>query len=174
MTMNEELISKSKPRYNSGQAIALVLLRVAIGWHFLYEGVAKLLNPNWSAQPFLMDSQWLLSDFFKSLAEDPQTLEIINYLNIYGLIAIGAGLILGLLTQVAMISGIVLLLSYYLSHPPLVGLTYAMPSEGSYLVINKTFIEMLAMSVLLFFPTGRVIGIDRLIFGRPKRRIVHI
>ena len=22
-------------------------LRIVIGWHFLYEGIAKLFNPNW-------------------------------------------------------------------------------------------------------------------------------
>ncbi len=31
----------------------LVLLRVLIGWHILYEGIAKLLAPNWSSASFL-------------------------------------------------------------------------------------------------------------------------
>ena len=52
---------------------------------------------------------------------------------------------------------------YYLSHPPLIGVKYALPSEGSYLFINKNLIEVFALAVLLVFPTGKHIGLDRLI-----------
>ena len=38
-----------------------------------------------------------------------------------------------------------------------------MPSEGSYLIVNKVLIELVALVVLLAFTTGRVVGIDRLI-----------
>ena len=34
------------------------LLRMAIGWHFLYEGVWKLVQENWSAKGFLQSSDW--------------------------------------------------------------------------------------------------------------------
>ena len=30
-------------------AVVLVLVRVAIGWHFLYEGWVKLSEPGWTA-----------------------------------------------------------------------------------------------------------------------------
>ena len=40
---------------------------------------------------------------------------------------------------------------------------YALPSEGSYLFINKNLIEIFALAVLLVFPTGKYIGLDRLI-----------
>ena len=32
--------------------IAITLLRVVIGWHFLYEGVSKLTSTTWSAAGF--------------------------------------------------------------------------------------------------------------------------
>lgn len=35
--------------YSTAQLTALVFLRLAIGWHFLYEGIAKLFTPNWSS-----------------------------------------------------------------------------------------------------------------------------
>ena len=38
------------------QLYGLVTLRVIIGWHFLYEGIAKLLNPYWSSAAFLLDA----------------------------------------------------------------------------------------------------------------------
>ncbi|MCK4856067.1 MAG: DoxX subfamily, partial [Bacteroidales bacterium] len=59
----------------------------------------------------------------------------------------------------------VLLGFYYLSHPPFLNLEYVLPSEGSYLIVNKTLIEMISLWVLWLFPTGRIMGIDRIIFG---------
>jgi hypothetical protein len=38
-----------------------------------------------------------------------------------------------------------------------------MPAEGSYLVVNKILIELMAMGVLLAFPTNKLFGLDRLI-----------
>jgi len=42
----------------------ITLLRILIGWYFLYEGISKLLNTGWSAKMYLMGSKWILSDFF--------------------------------------------------------------------------------------------------------------
>jgi thiosulfate dehydrogenase [quinone] large subunit len=70
---------------------------------------------------------------------------------------------LGLLTQLSMFLGMLLLLLYYLSHPALASVTYMMPQEGSYLIVNKTLIELFAMAVLFVFPTGQIAGLDRFI-----------
>jgi thiosulfate dehydrogenase [quinone] large subunit len=150
----------------TSQKLLLVALRLAIGWHFLYEGLVKLANPNWSSAGYLLDSGGFMKQFFNNLASDPGILEMVDMLNIWGLILIGLGLILGLFTRAAIISGIVLMTFYYLSHPPFVGLKYAVPSDGSYLVVNKMVIEALALGVLLVFPTWMEWGIDRWIFGR--------
>lgn len=161
---------KSNFQYTSWQAIILVFLRFLIGWHFLYEGVVKLMNPNWSSIGYLMDSKGFFSEMFISLAENRELMPIIDMINIWGLIAIGLGLILGCFTRVATVSGIVLLLLYYLSHPPFVGAKYILPDEGSYLFVNKTLIEIFALAVLLVFPTGKIAGLDRLIFRKKNQR----
>ncbi len=153
-------------KYTNYQLFWLVILRVSIGWHFLYEGLVKLTNPNWSSVGFLLDSEGLFSGIFLSLASNPNTLYWVDMLNIWGLIAIGTGLILGLFSRIAIASGILLLSMYYFSHPPFIGLSYAMPTEGSYLIVNKILIEAIAMIVLFLFPTSKRIGIDRLIFSR--------
>ena len=154
--------------YSDTKVSLLVILRVLIGWHFLYEGIIKFQNPNWSAIGYLLDSKGFLSKIFYSLAGDPTVLDVVNFLNIWGLIVIGIGLILGCFTKIATISGIALLGLYYLSHPPFIGAKYLIPSEGNYWLINKTLIEAVALGVLLVFPTGRIIGIDRLIWGKPE------
>jgi len=62
----------------------------------------------------------------------------------------------------------VLLFIYYAFHPEFIGYTYTTPVEGSYLIINKNLIELFALFVCTMFPTGRIIGLDRLIFIRKK------
>ena len=165
--MKTKVIIDTKYQYSDGQLSVLVLLRMLIGWHFLYEGVVKLYNPDWSAGGFLMDSKWIFADYFQSLAINPQVLEIVDLMNIWGLIAIGLGLMLGLFSRAAAMGGIVLLSLYYLSHPPFVGLQYALPAEGSYLIVNKNLIEIFALAVLFAFPTSSIIGLDRLIKRPP-------
>jgi len=157
-----------KIEYSKWQLTWLVVLRVAIGWHFLYEGMVKVVNPNWSSVSYLLDSEGLLKGLFYRLAANPDILKIIDFLNVWGLIAIGLGLILGSFSRLAIWSGIVLLGFYYISHPPFIGLKYALPMEGSYLIVNKVLIELFALFVLLMFPTSRIIGLDRFILRKNK------
>ena len=155
---------KPDKKYSNWQLVALVLLRVLIGWHLLYEGIAKLMNPHWSAAGFLLESKWIFAGIFKAIAENPSVLSVVNVLNTWGLILIGIGLIMGCLTRIATVTGIILISLYYLCNPPLTGLYYAIPSEGNYLIVNKNLIEIAALFVLLLFPTGHIIGFDRFIY----------
>ena len=153
-------------KFTSCQISWLVFLRIAIGWHFLYEGLIKIVNPSWSPFGYLMDSKGLFAPFYHGMASNPTLLPVIGFLNEWGLILIGLGLILGLFTRLSTWAGMLLLLLYYLSHPPVAGLSYALPSEGSYFLIDKLVIEFLALGVLSIFPTGKIIGLDRLFFRK--------
>ena len=155
-----------KNNYTKVQLWALVILRVAIGWHFLYEGITKLLNPDWSSLGYLMDSKGLFAGIFHSLAGNATALNVMDFLNVWGLILIGAGLIVGLFSRTAIISGMILLAFYYLSHPAIIGVSYAIPSEGNYLWINKNLLELLSLWVVLLFPTWKTVGLDRFIFRK--------
>ncbi|MEZ4989569.1 MAG: DoxX family membrane protein [Saprospiraceae bacterium] len=159
-------VTNVKPTYTNAQSWALVLLRVFIGWHLLYEGVVKLWNPGWSAGGYLMDSQGLFEEMFYKMAASPGVLAVVDFLNVWGLILIGLSLILGAFTRWALIGGILLIGLYYLSHPALIGVKYALPSEGSYLFVNKNLIEIAAMFVLLYFPSSHIMGIDRFLQRR--------
>lgn len=151
-------------KYSKAQLTWLVLLRVAIGWHFLYEGLVKLFNPDWSSAAYLLDSGGFMGSFFRSMAEDPVSLAIVDQLNIWALVLIGLSLMLGLLSRASSVFGILLLMTYYLSHPPFIGISYAVPTEGSYLLVDKNLVEMIALAVLFVFPSSRHIGLDRFIF----------
>jgi len=151
------------PQYGFFQLTALVSLRMLIGWHFLYEGVAKLTNPYWTSAGYLQESQGWLSGWFNSLANSPGILAVVDNLNQWGLLLIGLALIVGTFTRVAAVAGVVVLALYYLAAPPFPGLEYAMPAEGSYLIVNKILIELAALLVILGFPTAHRIGLDRLL-----------
>ena len=59
----------------------------------------------------------------------------------WGLTLVGACLILGLFTRLASLAGIGFILLFYLCNPPFVGYFYSIPSEGSYLIVNKNLVE---------------------------------
>lgn len=161
----------SNLQYSSFQLFTLVLLRVAIGWHFLYEGIVKLFTPSWSAAEYLSMSRWIFADFFKWIVANPTLLKIVDILNVWGLIFIGLGLMLGILTRRASLSGMLLLLLYYVAIPPFVGLDYGVPVEGHYLIVNKILIEAIVLGLLAIFPTGKIFGIDRLLSWLKSRKI---
>lgn len=150
--------------------VAVVLLRVAIGWHFLYEGVAKLQKPSWSAAGYLQQSKGVLAELFKWMAASPSVLEYVNPLNMWGLTLIGLGLILGCFTRLSAAAGMLIVLMYYLANPPWVGYFYSIPMEGSYLIVNKNLVEIAALAVIFFTGSGRVAGLDRVIHRLIGRR----
>ena len=82
--------------YSKPQLNALVILRILLGWHLLYEGIAKLWNPGWSAAGYLADSGWLFGGLFRAMASNSGLVGVIDAITIWGLILIGLGLILGL------------------------------------------------------------------------------
>lgn len=140
-----------------------------MGWYFLYEGIAKIANPDWSSLGYLLDSKGPFSAIFHSMALNLQVVAVVDWLNMWGLTLIGLGLVLGILTQLSLILGIILLVLYYMSHPALASVTYVMPQEGSYLIVNKTLIEIFAMAVLYIFPSGHVAGLDRFLIKRVNK-----
>jgi len=149
--------------YAKHQSFALVILRIAIGWHFLYEGGVKILNPHWTAKSYLLDSGGFMKGFFESIAGNPTLLSISDATNAWGLTLIGLSLIIGLFTRVSSAAGIILLLLYYMSHPAFPGIEYLFPSDGSYFIVNKTLVELFALLVIYVFPTSHIFGLQRLI-----------
>lgn len=157
-------------RSSAFQMTVLVLLRVAIGWHFLYEGLIKLYTPHWTSAGYLDRSRWVLKPFFTWIVSNPAALAVVDFLNVWGLMLIGLALMLGLLTRVAAMFGAGLLLLYYCAFPPFAGLDFGSPSEGHYLIVNKNLIEVFALAAILIFPTGEFLGLDRLIHWLRRRR----
>jgi thiosulfate dehydrogenase (quinone) large subunit len=157
-----------KYAYSRSQLTWLVILRVLIGWYFMYEGLAKIMAPNWSSYAYLRDSKGLFAPFFTMLTDHAMIMNLVNWINMYGLTIIGLCLILGCFVKYANIGAIGLLAMYYLSHPPLLDVHYLIRPEGSYLWVDKNLIMLGAIIVLMLFPTSMEIGLDRIIYRKKK------
>ena len=125
------------------------ILRMAVGWHFLYEGISKLVISNWSSYSYLANSTGPLSGLYHSIASSPGLLKVIDLLNIYGLILIGIGLFIGIFTRLAAISGALLLTMYYFAYPPF-GASLFNTGEGHLFIVDKLFIETAVLVFLAF------------------------
>ena len=157
-------------KLSRGPMIAITVLRVVIGWHFLYEGLSKLTAPSFSAAGYLKQARGPFAELFKSLATQPNLLDNVNLITMWGLTLVGLFLILGLFTRLASLAGIGFILMFYLAAPPLIGYFYSIPSEGSYLIINKNLVELCALAVILLTGSGKFAGLDRIVHGLIGRR----
>ncbi len=143
-----------KLTYSKITTITLVLLRLVVGYHFLYEGMNKLFIDNWSAAPFLLQSNWLFSDFFHFIANNQSLLSVINIVNIWGQIFIGVSLLVGLFSSVTALFGAILILSYYVAVPPF--------ASGN-IFVDRNLLELFAFVVIVLFPTSNILGLDFLV-----------
>ncbi len=149
----------------------IVVLRILVGWHFLYEGLSKLFTPGWTSADFLSLSNWWFAPFYHWIAESPSVLQVVDIVNIWGLIFIGLALFIGLFERPAALSGVILLTLYYFANPPFVGNDFGVPTEGSYLIVNKNLIEIFALLIFIVIPTSRYVGLDRLFYRNKEPKV---
>lgn len=144
---------------------SMVLLRVFIGWHFLYEGVIKLYNPDWTSFGYLASAQGFFKPIFLTLTNEA-VIGWVDFFNIAALILVGVTLILGFFEKLGSFVGIGLIVLYYLAHPSFPWLTQ-LNVEGSYWFVNKNLVELAACLVIYKFPTGQYFGL-KYIFNKKK------
>jgi thiosulfate dehydrogenase [quinone] large subunit len=150
------------------QSGLILFLRILIGWHLLFEGFSKVVHPEWSSVGFLLESKWIFSGIADWITSNPAVLNAVDFMNTWGLIAIGLGLILGLFTKWAAIAGAVLVALYYLFIPPFIGMETAAPQEGNYLIVNKNLIEAVMLLLIAVSPAARNFGLDAIFEKRKK------
>ncbi|MDR3269137.1 MAG: DoxX family protein [Tannerella sp.] len=149
----------------------ITILRIAIGWHFLYEGLIKLVTPDWTSGDYLNSARGFLSGFFHWLAASPVRLEVVDVMNMAGLVLVGLSLFVGLLSRWSSLCGVFLLVLYYFAHPPF-GISLLLDAhDGSVFVVDKLFVEMAALG-LLAFCKEKGYGLDGLVRIGKKKTIV--
>lgn len=160
----------SKPAYINDfwQITSLTTLRILIGWHFLYEGLSKLYaDPAWSSKAYLASAVGPFKGMFHRLAASDALLPVADIMNVWGLVLIGLSLIIGFFDKLAGYFAMLMLAFYYFAYPPFTQYVMNAPVEGNYWIVNKILIELIAIWVLVQFPTGKVTGLNALF---PKLR----
>jgi len=157
-------------RLSPAAMVAITLMRVFVGWHFLYEGIAKLTSSSWTAAGYMKASRGPFAALFRWIASQPNLIDNANLITMWGLTIVGVLLILGLFTRLASLGGMAFLLLFYFANPPFVGYFYSLPTEGSYLIVNKNLVELLALVVIFFTGSGRFAGLDRIVHAVLARR----
>ncbi len=146
---------------NTGKVnLVVTFLRILIGWHFLYEGVIKLYNPEWTSFGYLATAQGQLKPFFTLLIGE-SVIGWVDALNIIALLVVGATFLLGFWERFGAIVGIGLLALYYLAHPPFPWLAQ-LNVEGNYWFVNKNLIELIGCILIFYHPTGHFFGLESL------------
>jgi len=153
---------------NGLKKLTLTIIRVAIGWHFLYEGISKLFIENWSSQSYLANAAGPFSGFYHWLAAGEGLVGVIDFLNVYGLILIGLALFIGIFIRVASSAGILLLVLYYFAYPPF-GTSLFGSVEGHFYIVNRNFIEAFLLLWFVISKQGGY-GIDQLLALRSRSK----
>ncbi len=138
--------------------VFVTVLRMAIGWHFLYEGVSKLLLKDWTSYSYLANTNGPLSGFYHWMASSESLLKLVDFFNIYGLILIGLALFVGLFIRFAAFAGVILLTLYYFAYPPFGDSLFNL-GEGHLFIVDKIFVEAIALLVI-FFLRDKGFGIE--------------
>ena len=153
----------------------LAVLRIALGAGFLFAGLEKFLDITgkpFSAAGFLKgatggtlpgsDPKVVVNpthDFWVSVAANPQAVEVINFLVVFGEIAIGVALILGLFTRFAGVMGALMMGLFYVANWSF--------ATGPF---NQQFMYGIVSLYLAYAAAGEVWGLDGWIERLPAVR----
>jgi thiosulfate dehydrogenase [quinone] large subunit len=132
------------------QKLLVILLRMAVGWYLLYQGIVAF-NPNWSLAPYIANPH-TFPNFYASIAQHG-TLTYIEFLIKGMFILAGALLIGGIFVRIGALIGMALMLFFYF---PLLAFPYVGP--GYYLIDEHLLIAIL-LAYLFAIRAGEFFGI---------------
>lgn len=140
---------------------SVLSLRVVMAWVFFQAGVEKLLEPEgWSAATYLENAVVEtnpLSGFFGGLAGSP----LIDGLVIFGQLAIGVALLLGVLVRFSAFGGALMMILFWLSGLE-GGILAGLPVENGY-IVSYTLVYAFLLFGLGAVGAGRILGLDNVI-----------
>ena len=137
-------------------AIAVALMRIAIGWHFLYEGLWKLMQSDgWSCVSYLGAAQGPLAPIFTWMASQSWLVAIGDWAVMLGLTAIGLSLMSGVLSRIAAVFGIALMAMFYCCQPPEPFAEAFSGADGRFFVLERNMIEAVALAFIALTPCWR-------------------
>jgi thiosulfate dehydrogenase [quinone] large subunit len=132
--------------------IWLAMLRVSLGWLMLYSGIAKIVDPTWTAENYARGAKTAGALYMWFAA--PGNIGWINFLNEWGLALLGVSLVLGVGVRLSSSLGALLMLFYYL---PVLDFPYA-GDHG--FIVDEHVIYALLLGFLAVVRAGRFYGLE--------------
>jgi len=131
--------------------LSIAILRLALGWYMLADGMLIVLNPQWSAAGFLLHAKTfpVLYAWFAS----PANLWWVNPLNEWGIVLVGVALITGVCVRPAAWAGAALMILYYFPH---FGYPFVLPYGW---VVEEHIINAAAFAVVALSPWASAYGL---------------
>ena len=144
-----------------------LLLRLTMGWIFIWSGFDKLLN-DFSAAGFLTNAtQGPFGGWFQDLGTNQTALDIINPLVIWGQILIGITLTFGIFTRGGLFWAAVMMLLFYLAQLP--------PANNPFM--DEHLVYIIVFALLGALGAGRILGLDAWVERLPwvrKSRLITL
>jgi len=154
----------------------LLILRVALGFGFLYAGIEKWLDfagtGPWSAAGFLKfatagtvpnmigHAETMVHNptqaLWVDIAGNATLMGIVNFLVVFGELAIGLALVLGLATRLAGTLGAVMMFLFWIA-----------AWDFQYGIVNQQFVYMVVAAVVAYASAGKILGLDG-VLGRSR------
>lgn len=138
-------------------------LRLVMAWVFLQAGIEKLLDPGWSAAGYVDPATGYgvteANPFSGFFAELSASAGLVDPLVVYGQLAIGLALLLGVLVRFAVFWAAVQLILFWMASLQ-GGLLAGLPVEHGY-VVNSDVVYVLLLFGIGAVGAGRILGLDR-------------
>ena len=138
----------------------VLLLRLTMGWIFVWAGFDKLIR-GFSAEGFLLHAtKGPFAGWFQSMGESQTALSIIEPMVVWGEIVIGVALIFGVMTRWAAFWGAVMMFMFFIAQLP--------PEHNPFM--EYYLIYILVLGVIGALGAGRIVGLDNMIERLPLVR----
>ncbi len=171
-TLTQTLFGKS---LKSGTSWSVFLLRVSLGFVFLWAGYEKIeteLGGKFATSGFLSHVSGPFAFMFTGMSGNPA----VEYMLVYGELLIGVSLLLGVVTRIGAVSGALMTLLLYMSTLPAMTAGFT----GSYLdflmsknaLVSYYVIYIFVFIAFVFLVPGRFLGLDGILqnLGFVERR----
>ncbi len=131
----------------------LVLLRISIGWVFLYAASHQVFVPGWSISGFLTHTKTFNGLF--SYFTGPVIAPIVSFMVSYGHLLIGLSLITGLMVRVSAFFGIFLMMTYWMAH-----MDFPYIGDKNSFIIDFHVVDAIVLWLLIVKNSGHIFGLD--------------
>jgi len=131
----------------------LLLLRLALGWTFLFAASHQVFVADFSIVGFL-NSTKTFHALFQPLT-GPVIAPIVSFLVAYGHLLIGLSLVSGLMVRVSAAFGIIIMLVYWMAH-----MDFPFISDSNNFLVDFHIIDALVLGLLIATRAGHIWGLD--------------